>query len=92
MKWAFIHAALILFAADLVAAFCPAFDAVWTGHAKIVIGLASLSASIVEYLEEHKETVLLKRYNRRKAWGLQQGTLDAEPADTLNDLGKEPAL
>lgn len=50
LKWGLIHAALIIFFSDLIAAVWPAFAKVWEGHAHIAIALASLTATVAEYL------------------------------------------
>lgn len=87
LKWGMIHAALILTFADLVAAVWPAFDRVWTHHAQIVIGMASVSATIVEYIGEHKEVALLQRFRRRQAFALKTAGLTAETPEVVNDVG-----
>jgi hypothetical protein len=50
LRWAFIHAAFLLFACDLVAAIWPAFNRIWTGVAHLGVALAALLATWAEYL------------------------------------------
>lgn len=56
VKWSLIHAALVLFFADLVALIWPAFGEVWSGHIqKAGVAVAAFFACIAEYLYDDEE-------------------------------------
>lgn len=56
IKWSLIHAALVLFFADLLALIWPAFSIVWAGPVqKVGVALAALFACIAEYLYDDEE-------------------------------------
>lgn len=60
VKWSLIHAALVLFFADLVATFWPAFGAVWNGPIERGgVALAAFMTCVAEYLYDDEE---LKRH------------------------------
>lgn len=66
-KWSLVHAALVLFFADLVAAFWPAFGLVWNGpieHGGVAI--AAFFTCVAEYLYDDEE---LKRHVKEDAVG-----------------------
>jgi hypothetical protein len=56
LKWGLIHAALVLFFADLLGCFWPAFEEVWSGRiAHIGVALAAFVAELSEYVTEDVE-------------------------------------
>lgn len=54
IRWAMIHAALMFFFADLLAAVWPAFDQVWKGIAHLGVAVAAFLATIAEYLHDEQ--------------------------------------
>jgi hypothetical protein len=56
LKWALIHAALVLFTADLIAVIWPEFEQVWAGRiAHAGVALAAFLASMSEYIHDEGE-------------------------------------
>jgi hypothetical protein len=54
LRWALIHAALMFFFADLLAAVWPAFDLVWKGIAHLGVAVAAFLATAAEYLHDEQ--------------------------------------
>lgn len=55
IKWSLIHAALVLFFADLVAAFWPAFGRFWNGPSQHGgVAIAAFFACAAEYLYDEE--------------------------------------
>jgi len=56
VKWALIHAALVLFFADLLACLWPAFGQMWSGPVqKVGVAIAAFFACVAEYLYDDEE-------------------------------------
>lgn len=54
VRWALIHAAMMFFFADLLAAIWPAFEHVWTGVAHLGVAVAAFFATAAEYLHDEE--------------------------------------
>jgi hypothetical protein len=55
VHWALIHAALVLFALDIVAEFWPAFGAWWSARYHMWVAVAAFSALLAEnYIKEEE--------------------------------------
>ena len=52
LRWGLLHVALVVFFADIIAAFWPEFNALWQPRAHVAIGLATLGATAFEYLHD----------------------------------------
>lgn len=54
-RWALLHAAIVLFFCDMIAAIWPAFDIIWRTHvAHIGVAIAAFAATLAEFITEEE--------------------------------------
>lgn len=64
VKWSLIHASMVLFFAEVVATFWPAFGAVWNGPIERGgVAIAAFFTCVAEYLYDDEE---LKRHMKEE--------------------------
>ena len=59
--WAFLHTAVVVFTADLIAACWPSFNTLWKPVAKVGVSGATILATLFEYFHEEEENAEAER-------------------------------